>query len=128
MRRRFDLVRRAISIAVPAVVIALAAACAQTDSSRPGQVDRTDRSVLPIAEPQVQPISQVDARQATAPARFEVKAPKGAPNVVIVLIDDIGFGHASTFGGPCQTPTRENTRIRELRPRLHDALVDAINR
>ncbi|MGH7427241.1 MAG: sulfatase-like hydrolase/transferase, partial [Candidatus Methylomirabilaceae bacterium] len=42
---------------------------------------------------------------AKAPPRFEVKAPKGAPNVVIVLIDDIGFGHAGTFGGPISMPT-----------------------
>src|SRR4051794_32019088 len=31
-------------------------------------------------------------------------APKGAPNVLLVLIDDAGFGNPSTFGGPCQTP------------------------
>ena len=34
-----------------------------------------------------------------------MKAPEKAPNVVIVLIDDIGFGGPSTFGGPIQTPT-----------------------
>ncbi len=33
--------------------------------------------------------------------------PKGAPNVVIVLIDDIGFGGPSTFGGPIRTPTMD---------------------
>lgn len=32
-------------------------------------------------------------------------APAGAPNVVIVLLDDVGFGAASTFGGEAQTPT-----------------------
>jgi arylsulfatase len=31
-------------------------------------------------------------------------APEGAPNILLVLIDDAGFGAASTFGGPCQTP------------------------
>ena len=36
-----------------------------------------------------------------------MKAPEGAPNVVIVLIDDIGFGHSSTFGGPIHMPTLE---------------------
>lgn len=34
-------------------------------------------------------------------------APKGAPNVLLVLLDDVGFGHASTFGGPVNTPTLE---------------------
>ncbi|WP_166830662.1 arylsulfatase [Thalassoroseus pseudoceratinae] len=36
-----------------------------------------------------------------------IRPPKDAPNVLIVLIDDVGFGAASTFGGPCQTPTLE---------------------
>jgi arylsulfatase A-like enzyme len=64
-----------------------------------------DRTVLPIAEPERPTYKELDARNAKAPARFEVKAPEGAPNVVIVLIDDIGFGGPSTFGGPIQTPT-----------------------
>ncbi len=34
-----------------------------------------------------------------------VKAPKGAPNVLLILLDDVGFGHTSTFGGPAPTPT-----------------------
>jgi arylsulfatase len=58
-----------------------------------------DRTVLPIHEP-VYPASTVlDARDAKAPPRFEVKAPDKAPNVVIVLLDDIGFGASSAFGG-----------------------------
>jgi arylsulfatase len=47
----------------------------------------------------------MDARNATKPERFEVKAPEGAPNVVVVLIDDIGFGATTTFGGAINTPT-----------------------
>jgi arylsulfatase len=66
-----------------------------------------DRTVLPIPEPMHKPITELDARKAKAPARFEVKAPKGAPNVVIVLIDDFGFGHSSAFGGPISMPTVE---------------------
>src|SRR5262245_65271199 len=34
-----------------------------------------------------------------------VAAPKDAPNVLLVLVDDAGFGNPSAFGGPCQTPT-----------------------
>lgn len=34
-----------------------------------------------------------------------IKAPAGAPNVLLVLLDDVGFGATSTFGGPCNTPT-----------------------
>lgn len=69
--------------------------------------DTLNRAILPVPDPKVPTITEMDARKAKAPARFEVKAPKNAPNVVIVLIDDIGFGHSSAFGGPIQMPTLE---------------------
>lgn len=69
--------------------------------------EELDRSVLPIHEGAVPAITTLDARDAKAPPRFRVTAPKGAPNVVIVLIDDIGFGHSSAFGGPIRMPTLE---------------------
>lgn len=64
-----------------------------------------DRTVLPIEGPKPAPITTLDARDAKAPPRFQVTAPKGAPNVVIVLIDDFGFGGSSAFGGPIKMPT-----------------------
>jgi arylsulfatase len=66
-----------------------------------------DRTVLPIAEPERPVYTELDARNVKPPPRFEVKAPDGAPNVVIILIDDVGFGAAQTFGGPIATPTLE---------------------
>ena len=66
-----------------------------------------DRSTLPIKEPKRQTYTELDARNVTAPARFEVKAPKGAPNVVVVLIDDMGFGVSEAFGGPVALPTAD---------------------
>jgi arylsulfatase len=74
-----------------------------------------DRSALPIPEPAVTPITELDARNAKAPARFEVKAPANAPNVVIVLIDDMGFGVSSAFGGPVRMPTFEMLAASGLR-------------
>jgi arylsulfatase A-like enzyme len=74
-----------------------------------------DRSVLPIAEPAQKPITTLDARDAKAPPRFEVKAPADAPNVVIVLIDDIGFGASSAFGGPIRMPTLEKLASQGLK-------------
>ena len=74
-----------------------------------------DRTMLPIAEPKPPSYSELDARNATPPPRFEVKAPEGAPNVVIVLIDDIGFGASTTFGGPINTPTFEQLAQSGLR-------------
>lgn len=64
-----------------------------------------DRTVLPLAEPARQPSSIVDVRDATPPPRFEVRAPEGAPNVLLILIDDLGFGGTSAFGGPVSTPS-----------------------
>jgi arylsulfatase len=79
------------------------------------QSARLSRTVLPIPAPPVKPITVLDARDAKAPPRFEVKAPTGAPNVVIVLIDDFGFGHASTFGGPIRMPTLDRLAANGLK-------------
>ena len=74
----------------------------ETPSPQPeGPMDRT---VLPIKEPKRQTYKELDARNVKAPERFEVKAPQGAPNVVVILIDDIGFGAADHFGGPIEMP------------------------
>lgn len=90
-------------VTVPGLFAALACC-----SVCPGYAaDSFDRTQLPIHEPQQKTITTLDARDATAPPRFEVKAPENAPNVVIVLIDDIGFGHSSAFGGPIKMPTLE---------------------
>ena len=64
-----------------------------------------DRTVLPIPEPKPQSYTELDVRNAKAPPRFEVKAPEGAPNVLLVLVDDLGFAGTDTFGGPVRTPT-----------------------
>ncbi len=69
--------------------------------------DELDRTVLPIPEPATPTITTLDARDAKAPPRFQVKAPDRAPNVLIVLIDDMGFGQSSAFGGPVRMPTLE---------------------
>jgi len=77
--------------------------------------DSLDRTVLPIPEPNFAPITELDVRNAKAPPRFEVKAPAIAPNVLIVLIDDMGFGQSSAFGGPIHMPTVEGLAKSGLR-------------
>lgn len=74
-----------------------------------------DRTVLPIAEPTHPPITELDARKAVAPPRFEVKAPPGAPNVLVILIDDMGFGMPSAFGGMVRMPTTDRLAAGGLR-------------
>lgn len=68
------------------------------------QQEPINRTILPVLAPERPVYDILDARDATPPPRFEVTAPENAPNIVIVLIDDIGFGGPSTFGGPIETP------------------------
>jgi arylsulfatase len=75
----------------------------------------TDRTVLPLPEPQYPNSTVFDVRNATPPPRFEVKAPAKAPNVLIVLIDDMGFGQSSAFGGPINMPTVDRLANNGLR-------------
>jgi len=93
------------------VSLALTFLCA----SLAAQTSSLDRTTLPIPEPKYPPITEVDARNAKAPPRFEVKAPAGSPNVLIVLIDDMGFGQSSVFGGPIHMPTVERLASNGLR-------------
>lgn len=68
--------------------------------------DGLDRTVLPIQFPKQPALKEIYAKDVKSiPPRQEVKAPAGAPNVVIILIDDLGFGATETFGGPLKTPT-----------------------
>jgi len=83
--------------------LALSTACAATAAAQ----TEPDRTALPIPEPQIPHSTVFDVRNATPPERFQVKAPAGAPNVLIVLIDDFGFGQSSTFGGPIPMPTAD---------------------
>jgi arylsulfatase len=81
----------------------------QTKKAEPatatGNIDGFDRTSLPIKEPIRQTFKELDARNVTPPPRFNVTAPKGAPNVVVILIDDMGFGVTDVFGGPIAAPT-----------------------
>ncbi|MGB5221391.1 MAG: arylsulfatase [Polyangiales bacterium] len=74
-----------------------------------------DRTELPIPAPEPPAYTELDVRNATPPPRFEVNAPEGAPNVLIVLVDDLGFAGTSTFGGPFRTPTFDELADQGLR-------------
>jgi arylsulfatase A-like enzyme len=71
--------------------------------------DSIQRSVLPIPDRRPVTLTTYDAKDPDTkfPPITPLRPPTGAPNVLIVLLDDVGFGASSAFGGPCQTPTAE---------------------
>ena len=73
------------------------------------QPDRHARSMLPIPDRPAPGLTTYDARdpETAYPPIEPLLPPEGAPNVLIILIDDAGFGAASAFGGPCTTPNAE---------------------
>jgi arylsulfatase len=99
-------------------ILAIAVGCQPTKvntSTKLVEFTGPDRTILPIREPAVTKITELDARNAKAPARFQVTAPEKAPNVVVVLLDDIGFGHSSAFGGPIHMPYLEKMAANGLK-------------
>src|SRR5690242_15343597 len=67
------------------------------------------RTNLPIPDRPRPGLVTYDARDpdTSFPPIEPLRPPAGSPNVLIVMLDDIGFGAASAFGGPCATPTAE---------------------
>jgi arylsulfatase len=75
------------------------------------------RDHLPIPDrPYAGPVYE-DAKnpEAKFPPIEPLRPPDGAPNVLIVLLDDVGFGASSAFGGPCATPTAERLAANGLK-------------
>jgi arylsulfatase A-like enzyme len=68
-----------------------------------------NRHILPIHDPTPVGITTYDAKDpdTSFPPITEPRPPAGAPNVLIVLLDDIGFGASSAFGGAVNTPTAD---------------------
>ncbi len=71
--------------------------------------DKVQRSILPIPDKQHVGVTTYDAKDPDTkyPPIEQLRPPKGAPNVLIVLLDDVGFAASSAFGGPIHTPTAE---------------------
>jgi arylsulfatase A-like enzyme len=71
--------------------------------------DPIQRSILPVPDTQYVGVTTYSAKDPGAkfPPIEPLRPPKGAPNVLIVLLDDVGFAASSAFGGPIHTPTAE---------------------
>src|SRR5437868_10707818 len=75
------------------------------DRASPAHEDTGGSSVLPRPEAPFRGYIGRTAKDSIKEFPQEVQAPKGAPNVLLILTDDVGFGASSTFGGPIATPT-----------------------
>ena len=80
-------------------------------------MDAIQREVLPIPDQQHTGLVTYDAKDpdTSFPPIEPLRPPDGAPNVLVVLIDDCGFGASSAFGGPCATPIAERLAENGLR-------------
>ena len=89
------------------------------------------RTNLPIPDRPHTGLVTYDAKDpdTSFPPIEPLRPPAGAPNVLIVLIDDTGFGSSSAFGGPCHTPTAERLAANGLRyTRFHTTALCAPTR
>jgi arylsulfatase A-like enzyme len=79
--------------------------------------DTLQRSILPIPNLPYTGFIAYDAKdpESSFPPIPQLLPPTGAPNILVILIDDAGFGSSSAFGGPCHTPHAEELASRGLK-------------
>ena len=93
--------------------------------------DRHARTMLPIPDRPAGGLTTYDAKDpdTSYPPIEPLRPPEGAPNVLVILVDDVGFGASSAFGGPCATPTAERLAAGGLRfNRFHTTALCAPTR
>jgi arylsulfatase A-like enzyme len=81
------------------------------------ETPETRREVLPIPDVTPPGLTTYDAKDpdTSYPPIREIRPPSGAPNVLVVLLDDVGFGASSAFGGPVRTPNAERLAAKGLK-------------
>ena len=91
---------------------------ARAQQASPG----TDGQALPRPDPEFKGKIGPTVEDSKPDYPLPVRAPQGAPNVLMILLDDVGFGMASTFGGPVPTPNMDKLAKEraEVHPLPHD--------
>lgn len=93
----------------------------QETEQAPGDLDRT---IIPLPEPQFGGIIGKTYKESESEWPELPAPPAGAPNVVVILLDDVGFGQTSTFGGPVPTPVLDQLASQGLRyTRFHTTAI-----
>jgi arylsulfatase len=123
--------RQGIPAMAPAVFLSLFCGgllgiivAASSASDPPQQTSTPGTSNIPRPDPAFGGVSNRTLEGSKPDIPKPATAPSAAPNVLLVLIDDAGFGNPSTFGGPCQTPTLSKLASEGLRyNRFHVAAL-----
>jgi len=85
------------------------------NAASPAAAGGIDRTILPVKSPEFKGIISETFEDSKQDYPQPVEAPEGAPNVVVILIDDCGFGQPGTFGGPVPTPAFDKLAEQGLR-------------
>src|SRR6478672_6340332 len=90
--------------------------------------DIKHRTVLPIPDRPRTGLITYDAKdpETKYPAIEQLRPPKGAPNILVILLDDAGFGSSSALGGPYRTPSVLRTTARNAASMLSGAQIASI--
>ncbi len=96
------------------IFLSIMLSCNQPSSTTNTKSTPNDGSVLPYPESDFKGKISKNASESTSDFPIEMTAPKGAPNVLLILTDDVGFGASSTFGGPIATPSFDKLASRGL--------------
>jgi arylsulfatase A-like enzyme len=99
--------RRTLLTSVAKAALAAAFGNSWLPEAARAQTPISARQTLPIPQAREKLPTPLDARDGHAPPIRPLRAPQGAPNIVVVLIDDMGFGASSAYGGPCAMPVAE---------------------
>jgi hypothetical protein len=112
--RHIDASRRNLLLGGTAIVAASAVGSLPTITAQ-AQQPAGGSTTLPAPEPQFHGVIGRKASESKPDFPQAVTAPKGAPNILLIMTDDTGFGASSTFGGPIPTPTLDRVAQHGLR-------------
>ena len=98
--------------------------CAASTNHVGSPPDEVDRTTLPIPLSTFTGTIGKTYKESEAAWQQPVAAPDGAPNVIVILLDDVGFGQTSTFGGLIPTPNLDKLAAEGLRySRFHTTAI-----
>ncbi len=106
----------AVTMSVTSDVSSLAVSARGTPAPQQEEA-QLDRTVLPLLAPEFKGKIGANYKESTpdfSPA-LPVTAPSDAPNILVIVLDDVGYGHLGCYGGPIQTPKIDQLAARGLR-------------